>query len=343
LSSFKTRWAGFVRGVWPGRIALGASWAYALVVLIVLVLIRNAGESWWLASLLLFAPRWPWLLPIPVLTLLAWRVKRRRLWAIHATTALVVAGPLMGLNLPLGHWFSGRAQGTRLRIMTLNRGSGRLDRKALADLIRSERIDVICFQEVPFDLKLEPEFARGWHRTRNGAVLSRFPIIAEEEPIDTTFPEYGFWAVRYTGARIRLDTNEVISVASVHMPSMRLAFGALRRGQTDVFDRFVAWRWGQVGALAEALISVDEVPALVAGDFNCPRDSALLDPLRTRFQLAFETAGFGYGWTFSGGHPWIGIDHILAGPEWSVARCSVGPEVGSDHRPMVAELVLNRR
>jgi vancomycin resistance protein VanJ len=35
----------------------------------------------------------------------------------------------------------------------------------------------------------------------------------------------------------------------------------------------------------------------------------------------------------------VRIDHILAGPGWYCARCWVGPDVGSPHRPVLADLI----
>jgi endonuclease/exonuclease/phosphatase (EEP) superfamily protein YafD len=35
----------------------------------------------------------------------------------------------------------------------------------------------------------------------------------------------------------------------------------------------------------------------------------------------------------------VRIDHILAGPGWQAERCWVGPDVGSPHRPVIADLI----
>ena len=37
---------------------------------------------------------------------------------------------------------------------------------------------------------------------------------------------------------------------------------------------------------------------------------------------------------------WVRIDHILTTPDWSIAECRVGPDLGSDHLPVMAEVVL---
>jgi hypothetical protein len=34
------------------------------------------------------------------------------------------------------------------------------------------------------------------------------------------------------------------------------------------------------------------------------------------------------------------IDHVLATPEFTFTKCWVGPDVGSDHLPLLAEVIL---
>ena len=58
------------------------------------------------------------------------------------------------------------------------------------------------------------------------------------------------------------------------------------------------------------------------------------------YRFAFEDAGWGYGYTRPADLPWFRIDHIVASPEWRVTECRVGPDFGSDHLPLIAELVL---
>jgi endonuclease/exonuclease/phosphatase (EEP) superfamily protein YafD len=37
----------------------------------------------------------------------------------------------------------------------------------------------------------------------------------------------------------------------------------------------------------------------------------------------------------------VRIDHILAGHGWRCRRCWVGPNIGSAHRPVIADLYLS--
>ena len=40
--------------------------------------------------------------------------------------------------------------------------------------------------------------------------------------------------------------------------------------------------------------------------------------------------------------PWARIDHLWVDDRWAVARCWVGPDLGADHLPVLAEVVLRR-
>src|SRR4051812_35655635 len=84
-----------------GRAVGVATWAYAALVLAILAMIRWVGHGWWGVVPLLFLPRWLFLVPVLVLALASGWARRPTHWAMHAATALVVAGPLMGFSLPL--------------------------------------------------------------------------------------------------------------------------------------------------------------------------------------------------------------------------------------------------
>jgi len=82
---------------------------------------------------------------------------------------------------------------------------------------------------------------------------------------------------------------------------------------------------------------------LVAGDFNLMPDSAIYRESWSHLQNAFSAGGLGWGYTKR--EAWVlaaRIDHILVGPRWQVVRAWVESSSGSDHRPLVADLVLTR-
>jgi vancomycin resistance protein VanJ len=102
-------------------------------------------------------------------------------------------------------------------------------------------------------------------------------------------------------------------------------------------ERYTAWRWEQLGRLLGKLGESGDLPVLIGGDFNMPADSPMLDPLRSTYDFAFDEAGWGFGSTCPSRFPWVRIDHLLASRHWQFTGCRVGPDLGSDHLPLIAE------
>lgn len=96
----------------------------------------------------------------------------------------------------------------------------------------------------------------------------------------------------------------------------------------------------------EALVTFSKAqqgPLLVAGDFN-------LTPWSEYFRDALEESGLhdaarGFGlarsWPAQFAPAGIRIDHCLLSPQWRSVSTSIGPWLGSDHLPVVADLVLH--
>ena len=328
-----------------GGIGLFVSWAYLLVVLVVWVLVKMVGESWWPSSALLFGPRWMFLFPIPAVLL--WISLRKRWMALVplGLTLFLVAGPLMGLCVPVRSLFASIPRGEHVRVFSLNRGTGLLDSKRLIQLIDDERFDIVCIQEFRPDPVLDAYFSTtGWHRDRDGSIWSRFPIIEDLGALSTeTFEVHGAWPLRLNRVRIRLKNGRDVVVANIHMPTMTYAFEHLLKGDLPWFRYYVGWRSREMDRLIELLQHVGDSPLIVAGDFNMPPDSAFMLRLREHYTSGFEAVGWGYGYTRPSRLSWAGIDRILGSVDCRFVQSKVGPLVGSDHRPITAELIVPPR
>ncbi len=331
-----------------GRALAVTTWGFAAVVLFGLTLMKWWGDLWWPGTVLLYMPRALWL--VPLLGLVFWNLGPRRsdLWGLQAAVGLVILGPLMGLHVPWNSLIGSQPEGgqLRLRILTLNRYTVELDAERLIALIESEGIDLLCFQEGrgnngSLNPKLDAFLAKDWHWERNHFLASRLPIVAEADWLDPPYPEGGFWGVRMVWVDVKTESGAVIRVADVHMPTMTNGFQWLFQGDLARMSRFQYWRRQQVSEILEHVVGTSRLPILLAGDFNAPSDSPLLDPLRSVFRFGFEEVGLGYGYTRPATLAWVGIDHVLASSEWTFTRCWVGPDVGSDHLPLIAEVVRN--
>lgn len=90
-------------------------------------------------------------------------------------------------------------------------------------------------------------------------------------------------------------------------------------------------------AVAVVASARDTRPRIVLGDLNATpwsrplQDAADGDLLRATTLAPTWPAH----WTL---RPGIPIDHVLASPQWAVRTTGIGPDIGSDHRPVRAEL-----
>ena len=325
-----------------GTLLSAATWVYAAVVLGALILIRWVGVAWWGVAVLLFMPRWLFLLPILVLAVASGVRRCFGHWVVQGAVALVVAGPLMELSLPIVQVVQRYPQGEQVRVGTANLGlDGTVDVAALRRWVAGKQLDVVCFQEGD---RSSPAFlaflSDGWHVNRRKSIASRFPIVEELSSLSEESDTGGRYPAFVDRVQVKTPAGATFVVASVHLPTLRPGLYALIDGDVTGLETHVAW-WRKEAKRALTLLDESRaVPLIVAGDFNMPADDSAMAALSGSFRFAFEEGGWGYGYTRPAKYPWVRIDHILAGPEWAVTRAEAGPPNGSDHRPLYAELIL---
>ena len=76
---------------------------------------------------------------------------------------------------------------------------------------------------------------------------------------------------------------------------------------------------------------------LVGGDFNLPIESAVYRRHWGDFTNAFSSVGTGLGRTKRTRLIGVRIDHLLVGSRLAARIASIGPDLGSDHRPLVCD------
>jgi vancomycin resistance protein VanJ len=149
-------------------------------------------------------------------------------------------------------------------------------------------------------------------------------------------------AVSRSSAHYRIDTPAgVVDLFNIHLASPR---GGLQKvmWQSRIGPRRVAenseLRRTQSRTLSHEVAGVSS-SVLIVGDFNLPVESAIYRDYWGKYEDAFSRAGWGIGNTFFGKWESVRIDHVLSGAQWRCRRSWVGPDVGSPHRPVIAELV----
>jgi len=307
--------------------------------------------------------------------LLGWGVYRRR-WG-----RVAIAGVLLGLivvrfapRLSVGDASAGSAETLRLMTFNVPMVFARQDAsaRALGRFVRQEAPDVVAFQESWMATGDDPwsgREARFWP-PRVFLEDSLGYALPRGHPAQTTIcqPVLGRVVLdsmsvhplppdgetdkcsQYTRTRFRWQGQPAV-LYNVHLHTIgtvRPWKEATEWGSLDRWRAFLqAYRDGalhraQQARLIRRRINEEVHPVLVAGDFNStPHQWAY----RHVAQGLRQVSGYG-SWgpeaTFPARQPVVRIDHVLAGPAWSVVAARVpvldGAVRVSDHRPVVAHL-----
>ncbi len=306
-----------------------------------------------------------------------WRWTRRLFLSALATTVLLIL--LMLINAWTADWSVPVVQSgspdpkavspERLRVMaynvrwggsfkrefghTLDTPSGTIENlDQIAQLISSERCDVVALQEVSLQFSFNSPnqvaylaqktgltywaFAHRYNlgvpffRARQGvAVLSRYPIVSAESPLLSKPPDLRalFFRNHYLRTELDLGSGEQLAFYSIHTAAHDDAVN-LRESQ------WIAQR-----------VEQETLPYVLAGDFNARPESssiaAFLDVpgIRPPPQPAL-------GRTYCAWKPvdWKGsrvIDYIFGSGSMSYRAYDSRDVLYSDHLPVVAEIVLH--
>jgi endonuclease/exonuclease/phosphatase family metal-dependent hydrolase len=84
-----------------------------------------------------------------------------------------------------------------------------------------------------------------------------------------------------------------------------------------------------------------DIPTLLGGDFNSPASDVIHRRLSRDFTDAFSAAGTGWGDTYQRRFPILRIDNIYATRHFTPVRCRAVSTRNSDHRMVVADLLMN--
>lgn len=324
-----------------------ASLSYLFFVVALAAIFRFA-DQWWPATLLTFAPGWLLVLPLALLIPAALFVRRQLLAPL--VLALLIGVWATCLSLPWGG-LTRPTEGTRLRVLTCNLHYDTIDPIPLNRLLAETEPDVILLQEWdhpnPLEVLVLP--GGGWHTHQTPLQHSEIKLIAGRFVLASRFPIrqatfIGRSSMSERGVLVRyeLETSAgLVTVFNLHLATPReglqAIFHASSEGPAEI-QRGSDLRREQSEFVAQEANRVAG-PVLLAGDFNTPPQSVLFRRTWARYSDAFSSAGWGWGNTFFTRVPAVRIDHILAGPGWRCDRCWVGPNVGSPHRPLIADLV----
>jgi len=273
----------------------------------------------WLATLAAFAS--------------ACAAKRRRLAVPLALLAIGQTIPLLRYDLPASLLSPAAPAPARLRVLFANVFAYNESYERLFDLVEREDPDLIALVE----------FSEGWRSnlgplraayphclerpngTRGLALYAREPFQTRPPPEIVTPIEGGNPALAVTIER----GGRSIDVWVLHPPNP-IGPAGRSRGRAEL-ER-----------LAERIRQrSDERPLLVVGDLNRTSASPLLGDFERRTSLRDSRYGFGRQPSWPTWAPYrLTIDHAFVSPELVVLERRLGPNIGSDHFPLIVDVAV---
>lgn len=326
--------------------------ANAVLVAALLVLLCAVSEDWWVSAALGYLPRAPWLAP-SLLLIAASLLFRRSLVLVNLLAALIVAGPVMGVTAPLSSAPPLLDDQAALTILSCNVQNGAGDLDTLLAEFDAVDAQIVALQETKWGVEpLAAHFA-GWQVVHEGEfwIGSRYPV----KLIDVCTPDA---FDRPSAMLCEVETPQgPVLVANVHLNTARHGLTDLRWHSLLSGDGVDDLEWHQWQRRLEAEATLEFLagyagrPMILVGDFNTPSSSSLFTDVWSGYTSAFDSAGWGYGYTapcntsrlWPVNTPWLRIDHILVDDAWQVHACEIGRTNGSDHRLIWSRLSQSSR
>jgi hypothetical protein len=261
-------------------------------------------------------------------------------WARSVPAALLSAGSgaaLAGAVLSRAGRSPHRAPATgpRVRVATVSLMKGGVPAGPVLDLVRRYDVDVLSVQE------LTPDAEAALRAAGIGQLLPTSHVIPAR-PGSVTAASGAVWT-RLTVAGRGSEPG------TFEQPTVRLAVdGARDVALTAVHTAPPAVSPAAVRAWADDLAALPDpepgVLRVLAGDFNATLDhGALRALLRRGYVDAARGVGGALAWTWRPlrlRFPRLTVDHVLVDPRITVTSIAVVTVAGSDHRAVVADLVL---
>lgn len=239
-----------------------------------------------------------------------------------------------------------------LRVMTFNIRAGNGDLDRIAGVIRDAAPDVVGLQEVDVHFSSRSNFVdQASYLARELGMHMRFAHIYELAPESAGRPprEYGVAMLsRHPVVAFRnhaLHRLSTVEEEAAPKPRPGLLEATIDVNGTHVrfFNTHLDYRGDptlrrlQVEETLE-IIGRTSMPTLLVGDLNARPDAAELQPLFATFDDSWKRQDPGY--TFPADAPDRRIDYILHSDHFRVRDAEVLATTASDHRPVVADLLL---
>jgi vancomycin resistance protein VanJ len=291
------------------------------------------GDRLWPVALMNTFAHWILLPAVALLPVMLW-LRRWPMVVVMSVGAIVFLWLFGGLFLPQP---SAATSGQDLTVMTYNVAHTFVDSDDLVAALRSSGADIIALEELTAEqarvierdvIDLYPYQALYGYGIPGKGLLSRYPILEEEL--------FYMQAQRLPHLRATITVDDVhppITVIIAHPPPPGIGLGGYR------IHPYAA---AEITSLAQ--MTTADGPGILMGDLNQTDQNdnyALLSD--AGLTDAFRAAGWGLGatWPARGIGPLrllVRLDYIWYSNHFRAIRSWVGPDVGSDHLPVLAQL-----
>ncbi len=220
-----------------------------------------------------------------------------------------------------------------LRLMLANVLGSNHRHQRLVDLIEDSSPDVLVLQEV------------------NASWMSALQGLRDSYPYMISGPrEDNFGIAVFSRLPLAETAVHTLGEAGLHSLSMRVDVGGVQltliatHPRPPIPARRFHLRNDQLERLGE-LIDASARPLVLVGDLNMTMWSPWYRRLAGTRRLFNSRRGFGVQGSWPACLPGflrLPIDHCLLSEGLAVAGCSLGPDIGSDHLPLLVDLIVNR-
>lgn len=217
-----------------------------------------------------------------------------------------------------------------LRVMFANLHVGNPDFYRLFDAVNSEQPDILILAEID----------SAWGRA--------LEPLKEDYPYHLIDPERGHFGMALF-SRVPLESLDVVRPGPQRKPTARARVVVSGKPLTifgthpypPITPEYIYWRNGQMSGLSD-IIAKTEGPVLLIGDLNMTSNAGPFRDLVSATGLRDSRKGFGVqtSWPINRPYMRIAIDHCLVTPAVRVSRRWIGPDIGSDHFPVLVDIAL---
>ncbi|MGF9762851.1 endonuclease/exonuclease/phosphatase family protein [Microvirga sp. 0TCS3.31] len=235
-----------------------------------------------------------------------------------------------GVQAAESHGVDDRA---RLRVLTFNMHGESADQNAFRQMIEREDPDLILLAEAPHDTN---HLMRDWD--------SRYPYrISSDQGLPLDIVMISRWKVTsWSADRSAAQFRSVLTAHLCHPSKQKQCFTLVGLHAAQPFGEDVRRQRTQIDIATRQVRAASTGAVVLMGDLNLTPWSSAFRSLIDGAQLSDTAKLRKLTATWSSRSPLFGlpIDHILINGGFRVLGNRVGEDLGSDHFPVIADLIL---